>query len=48
MGWKKEECVYFGDMLFPGGNDESVIGVIDTEAVENPDDTLNILRSKYI
>ena len=48
MGWKKDECVYFGDMLFPGGNDESVIGVIDTEAVENPEDTLSILRAKYI
>lgn len=25
MGWNKEECVYFGDGLFPGGNDEAVI-----------------------
>ncbi len=33
MGWNKEECVYFGDGLYPGGNDEFVIGVIDTVAV---------------
>ncbi|MBP9836660.1 MAG: HAD-IIB family hydrolase [Candidatus Pacebacteria bacterium] len=48
MGWKKEDSVYFGDMLFPGGNDESVIGIIDTESVENPEDTLSILQAKYI
>lgn len=40
MAWDPEECIYFGDMLFPGGNDESVIGVIKTQAVENPEDTL--------
>ncbi len=40
LGWNKDECVYFGDMLFPGGNDESVIGVIKTEPVDNPEDTL--------
>lgn len=44
LKWDKEECVYFGDMLFPGGNDESVIGVIDTVAVENPEDTLRHLN----
>ena len=48
LGWKKDECVYFGDMLFPGGNDESVIGVIDTEAIENPENTLNLLNSRFI
>ena len=44
MGWNKSDCVYFGDMLFPGGNDESVVGVIDTQSVENPGDTLRQLR----
>lgn len=38
-GWKKEECVYVGDALYAGGNDETVIGVIDTYAIENPDGT---------
>ena len=27
-GWEKEECLFFGDALFPGGNDETVNGVI--------------------
>jgi phosphomannomutase len=43
-GWQKEDCVYFGDSLFPGGNDETVIGVIDTVAVENPEDTYRKLE----
>lgn len=38
-GWKKEECVYVGDALYHGGNDETVIGVIDTESIENPNGT---------
>lgn len=29
-GWNKDECVYYGDGLYPGGNDEAVIGVIET------------------
>lgn len=39
LNWNKEDCIYFGDMLFPGGNDESVIGVIKTQSVDNPEDT---------
>jgi HAD superfamily hydrolase (TIGR01484 family) len=35
MQWNKDECVYFGDGLYPGGNDEAVIGVIETVAVED-------------
>lgn len=38
--WKKDESVYIGDALFPGGNDEAVIGVIDTISVKNPEETL--------
>lgn len=38
-GWNKRECVYFGDALFPGGNDSSVIGVIDTVPVADEEDT---------
>lgn len=41
MHWDKEECVYFGDGLYPGGNDEAVIGVIETIAV---DDHLDCFR----
>jgi len=39
LGWNKKECLYFGDSLFVNGNDETVIGVIDTEAVTDPEDT---------
>ena len=42
--WIGENCVYFGDKLMKGGNDESVVGVIDTIAVENPTDLLNKLK----
>lgn len=46
MGWKKADCVYFGDALFKNGNDESVIGIIDTVDVSNPQDLL-IKIKKY-
>jgi len=39
MKWSKDDCVYFGDALFPGGNDSSVIGIINTVTVTNEDDT---------
>ncbi len=45
MGWRKEDCVYFGDALFPGGNDETVIGVIDTFPVKNHLHTYEVLRT---
>jgi phosphomannomutase len=35
MGWNKDDCIYFGDGLYPGGNDELVMGVIDTVLVED-------------
>jgi len=47
LGWTVEDSVYFGDMLFPGGNDESVIGVVKTVEVENPAHTLEILKREY-
>jgi HAD superfamily hydrolase (TIGR01484 family) len=49
--WNIDTCVYFGDALFPGGNDETVIGVIDTEPVKNPQETfekLLELKKQYI
>lgn len=39
LGWQRDDCIYIGDELAPGKNDESVIGVIPTKPVENPDDT---------
>lgn len=46
-GWNKDECIYFGDSLKSGGNDETVIGVIETVEVVNPADLLSKLE-KYV
>lgn len=43
-GWNKEECVYYGDAIFPGGNDETVVGVIETIAVTDHADTYQKLK----
>lgn len=43
--WDKNNCVYFGDALFKGGNDETVIGIIKTVSIENPQDLLNKLKN---
>jgi HAD superfamily hydrolase (TIGR01484 family) len=43
-GWDKDECVYLGDGLYPGGNDEAVIGVIDTIPVDDHIDCYNKLK----
>lgn len=48
MGWDPTEAVYFGDSLFPGGNDETVIGVIDTKQVRDHRHTFDILREYFI
>lgn len=47
-GWKKEDCLYVGDALFPGGNDETVVGVIPTHAVNNPDDTFDFVKANLL
>ncbi len=44
MKWNKDDCVYFGDGLYPGGNDEAVIGVIKTVAVDDHHDCYEKLR----
>lgn len=45
MGWAKADCVYFGDKLHPGGNDETVVGVIDTIPVSHHRETFDILKA---
>ena len=45
MKWKKSECLYIGDALFPNGNDETVIGVVPTQQVENPKETERVIQS---
>lgn len=47
-GWKKEDCVYVGDALFPGGNDATVIGVIPTQAVQDPNETFDFVKSHLL
>jgi len=47
LGWDTETCLYFGDSLFEGGNDSTVIGVIETVEVNNPTDTYEKLE-KFI
>lgn len=44
LNWPPEECIYVGDALYPGGNDETVIGVIKTIGTENPKDTIRIIK----
>ncbi|MBP6924238.1 MAG: HAD-IIB family hydrolase [Candidatus Pacebacteria bacterium] len=48
MKWNKDECVYFGDGLYPGGNDEAVIGVIDTIAVDDHLDCYKKLQTLFL
>jgi phosphomannomutase len=47
-GWNKDECIYYGDGLFPGGNDEAVIGVIETVAVLDHLDTYEKLKKTFL
>jgi hypothetical protein len=47
LGWNKDQCVYFGDGLYPGGNDEAVIGVIETIPVSDHLDTYARLRAMF-
>lgn len=42
--YNTDNCIFLGDGIFPGGNDYSVIGVVDYIKVNNPDDTLREFR----
>ncbi|MDO8590861.1 MAG: HAD-IIB family hydrolase, partial [bacterium] len=42
--WKPIDSIYIGDALFPGGNDDTVIGVCDTLQVSGPDETLAAIK----
>ena len=46
-GWNAADCVYIGDGLYPGGNDESVIGVIDTIPVADHLETYRLLNEQF-
>jgi len=47
MDWDKNSCIYFGDGLYPGGNDEAVIGVIENVPVIDHLDTYRKLRELF-
>lgn len=44
MGWDMNECIYIGDALFQGGNDDTVLGVCDTLQVSGPEETLEAIN----
>ncbi|MDO8561304.1 MAG: HAD-IIB family hydrolase [bacterium] len=46
MDWKPEDCVYVGDALFEGGNDETVKGIMETYAVNSPEDTASFIKDQ--
>ena len=41
---QSSDCLYVGDALEKGANDESVCGIIPTFAVKNPKDTLQFIK----
>lgn len=44
-GFKKEEILYIGDALFPGGNDSSVLSLgINTAPVSGPEETAKLIK----
>lgn len=45
MRWKKEDSIYIGDALMPGGNDETVVGIIPTHAVRDYRETYEYLNA---
>ena len=47
VGWQKDECIYFGDALFENGNDETVLGIIDTVEVTDPRDLVKKLKEIF-
>ncbi len=44
FGWKPEDVLYVGDALFPGGNDDTVLGVCDTLQVSGPAETFTAIE----
>ncbi len=48
MKWNPGDCVYVGDALFEGGNDETVKGIIDTHPVKSPEDTVSFIKNQMV
>lgn len=43
--WNVTDCVYFGDALFPGGNDYTVVGILTTQPVKDYKETYELLKN---
>lgn len=43
--WHVKDCLYIGDALYTGGNDETVQGVIPTLQIKSPVETLAFLKT---
>ena len=48
MSWPKDECRYSGDARCPGGNDETVVGVIPTQPVKDYRDTYAFIQANLL
>ncbi|MFM2414893.1 MAG: hypothetical protein RI911_586 [Candidatus Parcubacteria bacterium] len=44
QGWSIDDSIYFGDLLIPGGNDYTVVGVLPTQAVNDYKHTYELLK----
>jgi phosphomannomutase len=44
-GWREDECIYFGDEIFPGGDDETMYGMLETQGVQNANDLFDRLTA---
>lgn len=44
MGWRRDECVYVGDQLYEGGNDNSVLGAMPVIETRDTKETLEIIN----
>lgn len=47
-GWSAGDALYVGDALYPGGNDEVMVGVVPTTQVENPLETFAFLKKSRL
>ncbi|MEI8337787.1 MAG: alpha-glucan family phosphorylase [bacterium] len=43
----KESALFFGDAIFPGGNDYAAAQVVDSVSVINPEDTKKVIKSLF-
>lgn len=44
-GWNLEDCLYVGDQLYEGGNDEEMLDVMHCISVANPQATYELIKN---